>query len=172
MRARATVPGGTMPLLRPLLGWRRGDLVEVVREAGLTAVDDPSNRAMQFERVRVRAGLAGAAWLDPAGFATTADHLAQADAALDWVAQGIVAQVCGDALDRDPELDPDLPRALALRVLEGVITRLGRSVPRGREIARWHDRLAAGEVATLAGVRGDGRNRPWRFRAAAPHKPQ
>lgn len=166
MRARAVVPGGTVALLRPLLGWRRDELTAVVDAAGLTAVDDPSNRAMQFERVRVRAGLAGASWLDPNGFAASAGHLAQADEALDWAADRIMAEACGG----DPAIDPDLPRALALRVLERVIARLGSSVPRGRDLAHWHDRLAAGKVATLAGVRGDGRDRPWRFRAVAPHK--
>ena len=166
MRSSAVVPGGALPLLRPLLGWRRGDLAAVVAQAGVATVDDPSNRAMQFERVRVRAGLAGASWLDPNGFAASAGHLAQADEALDWAADRIMAEACGG----DPAIDPDLPRALALRVLERVIARLGSSVPRGRDLAHWHDRLAAGKVATLAGVRGDGRDRPWRFRAVAPHK--
>ncbi len=166
MRARATVPGGTVPLLRPLLGWRRAELAQVVAAAGHTPVDDPSNRALQFERVRVRAGLAAAAWLDPAGFAAAAVHLAQADAALDWMADRIVAETCATAWI----CEPDLPQALALRVLERVIARLGTSVPRGRDLAGWHERLAAGKVATLAGVRGDGRQRPWRFRATAPHR--
>jgi tRNA(Ile)-lysidine synthase len=162
MRARAVVPGGTLPLLRPLLGWRRLDLAGIVAGAGITAVDDPSNRAPQFERVRVRAGLARASWIDPAGMAATAAHLAQADAALDWAA----AQITAGELPGDPAL----PRALVLRVLERVLAQIGTSVPRGRDIARWHDRLAAGKVATLAGVRGDGRNRPWRFTPAAPHQ--
>ena len=164
MRSSAVVPGGALPLLRPLLGWRRGDLAAVVAQAGVATVDDPSNRAMQFERVRVRAGLAEAHWIDPAGMAATAGHLAQADAALDWAADRIVVQGLAG--------DPDLPRALALRVLERVIAQTGTSVPRGRDLARWHDRLAAGQVATLAGVRGDGRARPWRFSAVRPHAPR
>jgi tRNA(Ile)-lysidine synthase len=55
-------------------------------------------------------------------------------------------------------------------VLERIIDRLGGTTPRGRDLARWHDRLMAGEVATLAGVRGDGRVRPWRFALAPPHQ--
>jgi len=166
IRTRAVVPGGALPLLRPLLGWRRATLVALVAQAGVTAVDDPSNRDMRFERARVRAGLAGAPWLDPAGFAATAGHLAQADAALDWAADQVCAGLCGP----DIALDPGLPRALALRVLERVIARLGGTGPRGRDLARWHDRLVAGEVATLAGVRGDGRAKPWRFALAPPHQ--
>ncbi len=166
MRARAIVPGGSLPLLRPLLGWRRADLAAVVAQAGIAAADDPSNRATRFERVRVRAGLAGAPWIDPAGLAATASHLAEADAALDWAAAQIMAG------DRAGEVlgDPALPRALALRVLERVIAQMGTSVPRGRDLARWHDRMAAGEIATLAGVRGDGRERPWRFTLVRPHR--
>ena len=63
-----------------------------------------------------------------------------------------------------------LSLALALRVLERVIARLGGTVPRGRDLASWHDRLAAGEVATLAGVRGDGRGPLWRFARAPRHR--
>ncbi len=165
MRALARVPGGSLPLLRPLLGWRRAALASVLQGAGLRAVDDPSNRDARFERVRVRAGLVDASWLDPAGFAASAEHLAEADAALDWVADGICAGLAGPEI----AIAPDLPRALALRVLERIIARLGSTVPRGSEVARWHDRLASGHVATLAGVRGHGRGATWHFTAAPPH---
>jgi len=166
MRPRAVIPGGALPLLRPLLGWRRAALVAVVAGAGVVPVDDPSNRDLRFERVRVRAGLAQASWLDPAGFAATAQHLADSDAALDWAAD----QICAAMAIADIAVDPWLPRALALRVLERVIARLGGTAPRGRDLARWHDRLVAGEVATLAGVRGDGGVRPWRFALAPPRQ--
>jgi tRNA(Ile)-lysidine synthase len=166
MRARAVIPGGALPLLRPLLGWRRAALVALVAAAGVVPVDDSSNRDMRFERARVRAGLAAAPWLDPAGLAATAQHLADSDSALDWVAD----RICTGLASADITLDPDLPRALTLRVLERVIARLGGTSPRGRDLARWHDRLVAGEVATLAGVRGDGRVKPWRFALAPPHR--
>lgn len=168
MRARSVVPGGDLPLLRPLLGWRRESLVALVAGAGIGAVDDPSNRDRRFERVRMREGLAGASWLDPAGLAAASGHLAEADAALDWMANRVLPD--GVAIDGVIAFDPDLPRALALRVLERVLVRLGGGVPRGRDLASWHDRLAGGEVATLAGVRGDGRARPWRFSPAPPHR--
>ena len=166
IRPRAVVPGATLPLLRPLLGWRRTELESVVAAAGIVAADDPSNRDARFERVRVRAGLAGASWLDPAGLAMSAGHLAEADAALDWAADRLCANLAGP----DITIPPDLPRALALRVLDRVIALIGTSTPRGRDLARWHDRLVAGEIATLAGARGDGRASPWRFVAVPPHK--
>lgn len=165
MRAVARVPGHDLPLLRPLLAWRRADLAALVAKAGWPVADDPSNRDARFERVRVRAGMATAPWLDPAGLAASAAHLADADAALDWMTDRIMTDM-GDT----PALAPGLPRALALRVLERVIARLGGTEPRGRDLAGWHDRLAAGEVATLAGVRGDGRGDRWRFTRAPKHR--
>jgi tRNA(Ile)-lysidine synthase len=168
MRARGVVPGcPDLPLLRPLLGRRRAELVALVADAGLTAVDDPSNRDARFERARVRAGMVAAPWLDPAGLAAAADHLAEADAALDWAA----ARVALDRIDGAILFAPDLPRALALRVLERILADLAPGKgPRGSDLARWHDRLGAGDVATLAGVRGDGRGLVWRFTPAPPHR--
>jgi len=166
MRGIAKVPGVELPLVRPLLEWRHDTLVAVVADAGLAAVDDPSNRDVRFERARVRAQLAEAPWLDRQRLAVSAAHLAQADDALAWAAAAVPIATVGRALT----FDPDLPRALALRVLERVVAAIASSVPRGQDLAHWHDRLAAGEVATLAGVRGDGRAKPWRFVPAPPHK--
>ncbi len=166
IHARARVPGNAVPLLRPLLGWRHATLARLVANAGVVAADDPSNRDPRFERARVRAGLAAAPWLDPAGLAVSAAHLAEADAALDWAVDrlGFADDAAGLTIH------PGLPRALALRMLERVIAALGSSAARGGDVARWHDRLAAGKVATLAGVRGDGRGAVWRFAKAPPHR--
>lgn len=60
MRPMAIMPGSDMDghepiyLSRPLLGITKERLVAFVREAGLSAVDDPSNRNMRFARVRLR----------------------------------------------------------------------------------------------------------------------
>lgn len=194
MRAVATVPGApSLPLLRPLLDWRRAELAQVVAQAGLGALDDPSNRDPRFERVRVRQGLAAAGdWLDAAGLAASARHCADADAALDWCANRLFAQGwkagdagvegdadggTGDAQGAMLAVPADLPAALALRLLERVLARLGSrdSPPRGPELARWHQALATGGVATLGGVRGEGREAEggkacWQFTRAAPHR--
>lgn len=52
VRLRTVVPGADMPLLRPLLGWRRADLGELVKAAGLDAVQDPSNEDLRFDRLK------------------------------------------------------------------------------------------------------------------------
>jgi len=169
MRPRAAVPGHPdLALLRPLLGWRRSELAHVVAQAGLPAADDPSNRDHRFERARIRAALASAEWLDINGLATSAANLAEADIALDWAAEAAFNGVASDG--GTLEWQPDVPRAVALRVLERIITQLESAVPRGSAVARWHGALARGEVATLAGIRGDGQRRAWRFTRVASHK--
>ncbi len=166
MRRVSVVPGRSkLALLRPLLGWRRRDLAAVVEAAGIKAADDPSNADMRFERARVRAGIAGAAWLDCGAMAGSASHLAEADRALDWAADRAfaAAKQMGPLLSWAPE---ETPRTITLRVLERIVTHFGCSTPRGSGLARWHDHLASGQIATLAGVRGDGRDAIWRFTAA------
>lgn len=183
MRPLGQVPGDpTLPLARPLLGWRRADLAAVAQAAGMVVVHDPSNRDSRFERVRVRQGLAEAVdWLDPEGLAASAAHLADADAALEWMAQGAMARQWQPGTDGESGLltvPPGLPRALGLRLLERVLEALGAdwAAPRGTEMARWFHTLDAGGIATLAGVRGQGQaqsgdqNRIWRFRKAPAHR--
>lgn len=86
-RARGSVPGTQIPLLRPLLGWRRAELTAIVAAAGVEAAQDPSNLDDRFDRARLRKALAGADWLDVGAIAESASHLADADAALDWAAR-------------------------------------------------------------------------------------
>jgi tRNA(Ile)-lysidine synthase len=69
MRPLSTVPTSGLPLLRPLLGWRRFELAQICASAGLVPAADPSNEDEQFERVRVRRALADADWLDATSLA-------------------------------------------------------------------------------------------------------
>lgn len=157
-------------LLRPLLGWRKSDLANIVAAAGISPADDPSNRDPRFERAKLRGFLAGAPWLDGAAIAASAGHLAEADMAIDWAADRALTEVLDEGAARCWH-PGDTPRAVAHRVLERIVAQLGGSVPRGSALARWHDRLARGEISTLAGVRGDGRTAAWRFTMApAPRK--
>ena len=169
MRPSATVPGDPgLPLLRPLLGWRRAELRAVVEQAGLTACDDPSNRDTRFERARIRAELAVAGWIDPAALAISAHHLAEADEAIEWAADGEMGKV--EWSEAVCAYAPAAPRAVRLRVLERIVAQISDASPRGRDFARWLDALESGGVATLGGVRGDGRRLPWHFTIARPHR--
>lgn len=164
IRARRTVEGHAVTLLRPLLGARKADLVALVAEAGITAVDDPSNRSDAYDRTAVRALLAGGG-IDIAGAAATAAHLVEAEAALRWTADEAWAgraSVSGDALALDTRgLPAELVRRLVLRAFREI-----RGVePDGPALQR----LLAGGGGSLGGILAEG-GPLWRFRAEPPRK--
>jgi tRNA(Ile)-lysidine synthase len=147
-RARGTVPGTRLPLLRPLLGWRRSELAAMVSDAGLTAAQDPSNADDRFDRARLRKALAEADWLDVPAFAASAAHLADADAALDWAA----AREWQECVRRDgPGMTyrPSAPRAVALRVMARIIAEMDGAEPRGSAVARLFDQLVARQPGSI-----------------------
>lgn len=78
-------------VLRPLLHWRRADLVGLALENDLPFVDDPSNSDNRFDRARLRQGLKSQTVLDPAAAARSAAWLAEADDALDWAVERLIA---------------------------------------------------------------------------------
>lgn len=159
---RRVLPG-PVPVCRPLLGWRREALADIVRAAGLVAVQDPSNSDPRFDRTRMRRRLAEADWLDPAALARSAGALAEAEAALGWMTQ----QLMRERFDGEI-LDPrGLPAELRRRLLLAVLAALGGPPPRGGKVARLLAALAAGETATLAGIRCRG-GELWRFAPARP----
>jgi len=163
---RALTPAVTV--VRPLLGWRRADLVTVVAATGWHAVDDPANRATRFDRTRARALLAATPWLAPARLAASAAHCADAEAALEWTAALAFASRCDWASDRATMDATGLPRELQRRLLVHVLMRLvPTATPPGPAVERWRATLAAGGKATLAGVAGAG-GVTWRFEMAAP----
>lgn len=165
VRARGTMPGTRLPLLRPLLGWRRAELAQVVAAAGLRAVDDPSNASDRFDRARIRKAIAGADWLDVPAIAQSAAHLAEADAALDWAA----AREWAERVEREPMglvYRPQAPRAVALRVLTRIVTELDGEAPRGSAVARLFDALAARQPASIGGLVARGLPGGWSFMKA------
>ncbi len=145
-RSRGHVPLTAIPLLRPVLDWRRSALAEVV--AGIGTVQDPSNANDRFDRVRIRKALAGADWLDVAAIARSAEHLAEADAALDWMA-ALEWRSCVSKEPMGLRYRPQAPRAVALRVLARCITELGGEEPRGSAVARLLESLREGRPASI-----------------------
>ena len=155
---RAARPlGSGVTLLRPLLSERRAALVALVRDHGLTPVDDPSNVDLRFDRTRARALLAATDWLDADRLAASAAHLADAEAALAWAAERAWR---GRAIVADGSVTLDavgLPRELARRLLIRAIATLSPDAePRGPDIDRLLAKLSAGGTATLAGVKARG----------------
>ncbi|MEO6718377.1 MAG: tRNA lysidine(34) synthetase TilS [Novosphingobium sp.] len=148
VRARGLVPGTDIPLLRPLLGWRRDELAEVVAAAGVSAAQDPSNSDPRYDRVRLRQALVHADWLDVPALAASAAHLADADAALDWAAQRewderVVREGLGITYR------PRAPRAIAVRVLERIVREMGDEEVRGSALARLFDTLRARQPMSI-----------------------
>ena len=183
-------------LCRPLLGWCKRELVELVDACGLCAVNDPTNHDEAYDRARLRKHLAKVDWLDPQAAALSAAALADANDALDWVVQGLLDEHLSH-LSRHPgggrgRLDvknkpeaapasagatetliftcPPLPRELLRRVVNTCILKLNPSAkPRGDALDRLVATLQHGGIATLAGVKCSGGTH-WHFTLAAPRR--
>ena len=155
-RARRELGNG-VTLLRPLLDATHAQLSALVGAAGLDAVDDPANHAARFDRTAARALLATTPWLAAARLAATAQHLAQAEAALDWAANlawDSRVTISASALSLDMA---SLPAEIARRVLLRALARLNPDAhPRGPDVERLMAALTTGKTATLAGVQARG----------------
>ncbi len=165
VRALGPVPGTRLPLLRPLLGWRKAELVALVSAIGLGHAQDPSNTDHRFDRARMRQALAGVDWLDVPAVARSAAHLADADLALDWAA----AREWETCVTKDgPGLTyrPAAPKAIALKVLQRIVVSLGGEPPRGGAIARLFDALVAGETASIGNLVARPMRGAWSFTPA------
>jgi tRNA(Ile)-lysidine synthase len=167
VRSRGRVPGTTLALLRPLLGWRRAELADVVGAAGIKPALDPSNDDPKYDRARLRAALAGADWLDIPAIAASAAHLAEADAALDWATarewrECVMPGALGSFVYR-----PNAPRAIALRVITLLVAKLDGAEPRGGAVARLFDTLLAGQPGSIGALVARPLAEGWSF-ARAP----
>lgn len=167
---RAERPLDGIMLARPLLDWRKAELVALVQAAGLQAADDPSNRSPAYDRTAARTLLSETPWLDPLRIAATARHLAEAEAALCWTADQAWrgrAVMETDAVLLDAE---DLPGEIVRRLVVRAILALNPdAAPDGPAIDRLVERLRAGRQSTLAGIRV-AHGRKWRFTVAPPRK--
>ncbi len=160
--SRALAPG--IALIRPLLAWRKTELEAIVAAAGLTPLDDPSNRDPRHDRARLRLWLTDAPF-DPERLAASAAWLGEADDALDWsLAQADRLTHCGNIVTLDPE---NLPRELQRRLLLAAFSALDAPPPRGPDLARALDALTSGATVTLAGLKLSG-GRRWTLSPAPP----
>lgn len=181
VRAASRIEGREVALLRPLLGWRKAELAEVVSAAGIVATTDPSNTNPDFDRARLRARMADADWLDPVQLAASAAHLAESWQALDWYAE----LDWHEMVMRDDTAPgalgytycANVPRVIAIETILRIITALGGHATRA-EAARAWDRLWQGQNASIGGVLAQAgvekvekvgvMMRVWRFRPEPP----
>ena len=166
VRARGNVPASALPLLRPLLGWRRAELEEMVAGVGIEPVRDPSNEDDRFDRVRMRKALAAADWLDPEGLARSAALLGEAEAYIarkldeTWSTQ-VCSEGCGYSYEPGQSNLED--GEIVLRIISALGGLCGRS-----EVAVAVARLRRGENASLAGVLVRVRGNGWVFENEPP----
>ena len=150
VRGRGRLADAPVVLIRPLLGWRRAELADIVTHAGVATAEDASNTDDRFDRARLRKAMAAADWLDPAQIAQSAAHIAEADAALNWSAD----LEFGARVKRDPfgmTYRPMAPRAIALRVVARIIRELDEEA-RGSAVARLFDALVEGNPGSIGNL--------------------
>jgi len=168
VRERTVLPGSPIPLIRPLLSFRRAELAHIVAGQGLSPALDPSNEDDRFDRVRLRKALASTAIIDPVAIAASASHLAEAEEALEWAARREWDQ-CVTSGEGEIRYLPQAPRAIALRIVERAIGELGER-PRGGAAARLLDALLAGEGGNVGGVLARVRRGAWVFTPEPPRR--
>ncbi|MGF7162202.1 tRNA(Ile)-lysidine synthase [Rhodoligotrophos appendicifer] len=159
----ASTNRGAVVILRPLLDVSRAGLGRVLQGTKLVAALDPSNDDPKYERVRMRRLLPciESAGVTTAAIARTARRMAEASAALEEVAAGIIAASCslhaGGFVVIEPEKLAVAPREIIRRVLEKALRVVGGldHPPRHDAVMAVADQLRGGvEIATtLAGCR-------------------
>lgn len=139
-----------VPVIRPLLEFRRAELRLVLDQCGQEFATDPSNANEDYDRVRIRKALAQADWLDVAALARSASNLADADAALVYLTDRCFDEFV-TSRDGHIAIRPPPERELAVRLVTRIVRSFGGD-PRGADIARLVDRLARGESGNVGGV--------------------
>lgn len=145
------VRGDGLRLVRPLLSWRKDELVALCEREGFAAADDPSNRNLHHDRVRIRQWLSGTDF-DPTRLLASANALKDADDALEWALLPLTRERLiedGQAIALEPE---GLPRELLRRLLLIAFERLGAPEPRGPDLLRAIAALEASRKANLSGL--------------------
>lgn len=166
---------GFVSIIRPLLGFRKTELGQVLTDAGVEGVDDPSNRDPRFDRTRIRKLLADASWLRPERLAAASQHLLAADDALDWAARREWSGRLHFARERTWAFKPDdLPDELLRRLVVIALTHAcetdgRRLIYTGPKLSRLIDRLRTGQASTLCGVTCRPGER-WSFSPAPPRR--
>jgi tRNA(Ile)-lysidine synthase len=159
-------------VVRPLLGWRKNELIRIVDAAGLTPVDDPTNDDDRLDRTHARRLLEATPWLEPGRIAATAANLLDAEEALAWTAGRVVEARLRRAKDGGSiTIDPGgLPRELQRRLLLEALSHFSdeTAIP-GPKLMTLLDTLLAGRTATLAGVKVEAGDK-WRLSLAPPRR--
>ncbi|TCD04145.1 tRNA lysidine(34) synthetase TilS [Erythrobacteraceae bacterium CFH 75059] len=167
VRPVVQLAGAELPVLRPLLGWRKRVLEDLCEQCGVVTVPDPANSDPRHDRTAARALLRREPWFDVAALARSAGHLAEAEEAL--------AAVEEDCWQKHVRHDggqlhyrPSGPRLIRLRILQRIIAALGTPA-RGSAAAALLARLERGGKGNLGGVEVAAHAGEW---IARPERPR
>lgn len=160
-------------VMRPLLSWRKQELLSLVQVCQIEPVDDPSNGDDRFDRARLRKRLAGIDWLDPLAVAKSAEALASVNEAVDWT----VTMLFATYMEREEggitcqgSWISTLPTELQRRLVLASLTLINADAnPRSAALERLIVDLHAGRTTTLADVKCAGGTK-WRFSRAASRR--
>lgn len=107
-------------ILRPLLGWRRKQLLQIALDEDIPFIDDPSNGDQRFDRARLRKSLKDQNFIDVEAAAKSATWLSEADDALEWAVKQAIER-WPDAGDinfiYDDGYPPEIFRRIVMRRL-------------------------------------------------------
>ena len=149
-----------MTWLRPLLSVSRDDLRAFLRARGQEWIDDPSNDALRFDRVKARRALTALAplGLTAAVLAGVADQMRTARSALDHQTEAAARQIArieGGDVVMDRAGFEGLPDEIRRRLLVGALGWIGSADygPRAASVQALLTAVAAGRGGTLAGCR-------------------
>ncbi len=156
VRSRTMITGCGATIIRPLLGWRKSELDALVQTIGIAPVLDPSNQDDAFDRARIRKVMAEADWLDPKGLARSAQHLQEAESALEQV----VSKEVHDASSREPDRTTYRPFASGMtgrnyiwkRVVQRLCRRIGVRQPSMADASAIVESLLHGQKINIAGI--------------------
>jgi len=158
-------------IIRPMLGCRKAELVAYCQQQSVPSISDPSNANSDFDRVRMRSALARFDVVDPLMATRSADALAEAAAALDWItareAQRVIVRDGGGARLLATDYPPGLLRRLVQACLDIVQPGLA---PRGAQMDRLIASLQQGEQTMIGNIlcQAAAQGQGWHFASAPP----
>lgn len=166
IRSKTHLPGhSNIALARPLLDWRKAELEQIVADAGLEPVRDPSNADERFDRARIRKALAQADWLNAGQVSQSAQHLQEVEHFLDRLAReewDAHVSEQGEAISYAFAHHPE--RVIALRIIQRAAEQLGGKSDMATA-AHLHKALIQGESANAGGILARARKDAWHFSA-------
>ncbi|GAA4050974.1 tRNA lysidine(34) synthetase TilS [Erythrobacter jejuensis] len=167
IRPQVVFENTDIPVIRPLLGFRRDELREVIAETGMPFASDPSNEDESFDRVRMRKAIADADWLDPVAITRSAGHLSEAESTLEALADQFWRKRsdAGEGEVTVPMTDFNDSNA---RLIVRAATSLGASVRLGDVIALLGNEMAQRGKANIAGVLIEQVGQTYRIRREPP----